>query len=245
MSHVRFRYLLLPAALLPILSGIPQCSPTGNGDELVEFTFNFAEGPQNWISLFTNYHVGDEEWVEIESDYRSLPAPLDTARKALFITGHNHPDDLNMYFKRRLGGLQPNLTYRIEFEVEFATNVPAGCAGIGGPPGEGVTVHADASRYEPEQVVDESVPPPYYRLNLVTDSSDQWYENTKLGDITNSRSSEDEWVFELKTLKGDPSYPMVRTDQEGRLWVIVGTRSGFEGITSLYYAKIVITLRRE
>ena len=244
MSWISFRRTLLPIPLLLVFINTWGCDLTGCGEKAVAYTFDFSTGAQGWTALFTNYYVGEEEWVEIHADYRTLPAPLDTTQGALFITGHNHPDDLNMLFKHQLGGLQPNTTYRITFEIEFATNVPAGLAGIGGAPGEAVTVHADAAPYEPEQVIDESMEPPYYRLNLVTNSGDQWYEDTKLGDITNTRGSEEEWVFELKTLKDSPPYAQARTDSEGRLWLVAGTRSGFEGVSSLYYTRIIAFLRK-
>ena len=34
----------------------------------------------------------------------------------------------------------------------------------------------------------------------------------------------------------------VSTDAEGRAWLIVGTDSGFEGLSALYYARISYTL---
>jgi hypothetical protein len=34
----------------------------------------------------------------------------------------------------------------------------------------------------------------------------------------------------------------ITTDEAGKLWVIIGTDSGFEGITTLYYNNINITL---
>ena len=34
----------------------------------------------------------------------------------------------------------------------------------------------------------------------------------------------------------------VTTDQSGTLWLLIGTDSGFEGTTSLYYASIVARL---
>ena len=36
----------------------------------------------------------------------------------------------------------------------------------------------------------------------------------------------------------------VTTSDDGTLWLVVGTDSGFEGITTLYYDRISVTLRR-
>jgi len=37
----------------------------------------------------------------------------------------------------------------------------------------------------------------------------------------------------------------VDADDEGRVWLIVGTDSGFEGLSVLYYARISYTLALE
>ena len=48
--------------------------------------------------------------------------------------------------------------------------------------------------------------------------------------------------YRLKTLDNANRPLNVATDSEGRLWLIVGTDSGFEGLTRLYYARISYTL---
>jgi hypothetical protein len=58
----------------------------------------------------------------------------------LFISGVNRSDDLFMYWKGQIVGLSPGTSYRASIEVEFATNVPSGCVGVGGSPGESVWI---------------------------------------------------------------------------------------------------------
>lgn len=219
------------------------CSTSGpETDPGVVFHFDFGEGRQGWESLFSNYDVGREEGLELEAGHRTLPEPLDTMKKALYISGENHSDDLNMFFKRRVSGLEPNTTYSVAFEVEIATNAPSGCVGVGGAPGESVTMHAAASASEPERVVDED-PSPYYRLNLVVDyGRHNWYRDTEIGDIANSLRCEEAHrlgsPYRRKRIESDPGHWQVQTDAEGSAWLLVGTRSGFESTTSLYYTEI-------
>ena len=103
---------------------------------------------------FADYPVGQDDFYELVSDYRTLEAPLSTDENALYISGNNHSDDLWMYYKGRVAGLDANRRYSVRFEVEIATRVPNGCFGVGGAPGEGVTVKAGASDVEPESVVE-------------------------------------------------------------------------------------------
>ncbi len=69
------------------------------------------------------------------------------------ISGNNHSDDLWMYHKGHVAGLEPNRRYTVRFEVEIATSVASGCVGVGGAPGEDVTVKAGASTIEPGAVI--------------------------------------------------------------------------------------------
>jgi hypothetical protein len=60
-----------------------------------------------------------------------------------------------MYLKTRVSGLEPSAPYQVSFIVEFATDVPTGCGGAGGSPGESVYVKAGASSVEPSSSVDQ------------------------------------------------------------------------------------------
>ena len=57
-----------------------------------------------------------------------------------------------MYYKGQIAGLSPDTRYRVQFEIEIATSVPNGCVGVGGAPGEGVTVKAGVTDIEPDRI---------------------------------------------------------------------------------------------
>ena len=48
--------------------------------------------------------------------------------------------------------------------------------------------------------------------------------------------------FRRKTLATMAGPVVVEADETGRAWLIVGTDSGFEGLTRLYYDRISFTL---
>src|SRR4051812_24914357 len=124
--------------------------------------FDFSNGAQGWTAEFADYPVGSGSFYELASGYRSLPAPLNS-RGGFFISGNNHSDDLFMYIKRQVTGFEPNTDYEVSLIVEFATDVPAGCGGVGGSPGESVFVKAGASSIEPTTFVDQLG---YLRMNI-------------------------------------------------------------------------------
>ncbi len=118
--------------------------------------------------------------------------------------------------------------------------------GIGGSPGESVYVKAGAVNYEPE-VIEES--DGWLRMNI--DKGNQASEGEdmiNLGTLANPNIDLDTFTGEeyaLMTLDSQEREFSVTTNSEGSVWVIAGTDSGFEGPTTVYYDKIVITFNEE
>ena len=200
---------------------------------------DFSSGQHGWTAGFADYPVGEEASYELKSDYRGLPAPLNRSQNALYISGNNHSDDLFMYWKGKIVGLSPNTTYRTHFELEFATNTPSGCIGVGGSPGESVYVKAGASDIEPEALDMGG----FYQMNIDKGNQSTGGENAVvLGDVANSQpcgGAAPQW--ELKQLASGADAVVVTTDGEGSVWLFMGTDSGFEATTSLYYTWLEVT----
>ena len=113
--------------------------------------------------------------------------------------------------------------------------------GIGGSPGESVFVKAGATAMEPLAKEDASG---WLRMNI--DKGNQGNEGKdmiNLGDVAHPELGEGTGEeYQIKTLSSDGRSFEVVTDADGGLWFIVGTDSGFEGLTALYYGYISIAL---
>ena len=131
----------------------------------------------------------------------------------------------------------------MDFDIELASNTPAGLVGIGGSPGENVYVKAGAVDVEPEIVPDDI---DWLRMNI--DKGNQASEGTdmiNLGTIANPN-------IDLGTFTGEEYAMMnldnqdrpfhVTSDEDGSIWVIIGSDSGFEGATTIYYDSMDIRL---
>lgn len=205
--------------------------------------FSFATDTAGWTADFTDYSVGMEPILELVSGIRRLPAPL-ADRSGLLLGGTNRSDDLFMYITRPVTGLVPNRRYRVSLQFTFATNVPAGCAGIGGAPGESVYVKAGATATEPMKVT---------RGGRIESNIDKGGQATSgrdvvnVGDFTGGGGScgDGQGVYRLKTLSTQGRDPLLTSDASGRLWLVIGTDSGFEGRTEIYYLDGVATLTPE
>ncbi len=214
----------------------------------LSFSYTFDEDAEGWTGDFTDLPVDyDEDMYELEFGYEPLPEELAEHGNALMLSGQNRSDDLFMYVKKLLtadDGIEPETTYRIAFEVEFATDAPAGAVGAGGPPGEAVWVKVGAADVEPVpmEIIEADVP--FYVLNVDKGRQNEDGDNAlRIGDVAKVECGEFD-VYELKTLDNLTSPLEIKSDADGNLWIFVGTDSGFEGRTRLYYNRIDVHLEK-
>ncbi|MFN5995455.1 MAG: hypothetical protein ACK45Y_15320 [Betaproteobacteria bacterium] len=166
----------------------------------------------------------------------SAPAPFQG--QGWRLSGTNRSDDLFIYTKCRLTGLKPQQSYRVDFAADFLTSAPSGCAGVGGAPGEGVTVHAGATAQEPMTLLDGNW---YFRVNL--DRGNQTVggsQSQALGHIGNAVSTCIQRQFAAKTL-GPPAVLQTQADAQGGIWLHVGIDSGFESYSEVYLRSVSVT----
>jgi hypothetical protein len=214
----------------------------------IHLEFNFCQGTQGWQAGFAEYAPEMESMMQLEEGIKPLPSELEIEGTGYYIEGINHSDDLFMFLKRRLGtddGVVAGQEYRIKFTIVFASNAPSGAAGIGGSPGESVFLKVGASTVEPEVYLDSATN--YYLMNVDKGSgnSDSGKAASVIGNIANGLSAN-------KIDMENPPYISLRRQHEheytvtagpdGELWLLVGTDSGFEGLTGIYYQCIAVTL---
>lgn len=235
--------LLIAAPLCTV--ALCGCMPTST--ETITVTSDFANGPLGWVAGVSDYSVDQEEIIEFEAGIRPLPAEISGSASGFFVSSRNRSDDLFVYLKRRIGTteqLEPNTTYRLSFTVTIASNAPSGCAGVGGAPGEGLYVKVGGSTTEPV-----TLPPDaegYYALSVDKgNQSSGGPAGTVIGDIANGDECNDPTNAPYKTIVRSGAHTTsVTTDANGDLWLLVGTDSAFEGLTQIYYQRIVAVLTR-
>jgi hypothetical protein len=240
------RWMVVSIVLVAFLIAGVGCTraPDGAPDEL-RFEYGFGESAHGWTGDFSDLPVDYEADIyELEFAHTARPEELGTGN-ALMLTGHNRSDDLFMFVKKGLttaDGIQPNTTYRIVFEVEFGTDAPAGAVGIGGPPGEAVWVKVGAAPIEPVPVEEAAMGDLYYLMNVDKGHQNEDGEHAvRIGDVAKEHSDDFD-TYELKTLDNAAAPLEMTSDSDGNLWLFVGTDSGFEGRTTLYYTSITATL---
>lgn len=237
---------LLAASILSV--GLMSCDndvntapdPISNvpSDPAPTFSFDFNVEDYNTEVIFSDYPQGEEIFYELTSAFENLP-DIFSGTKGWKLSGNNHSDDLFMGIKLPTNGLLGATLYRATLDVEFVTNVSKGCMGIGGPPGEGVSVKLAASKDEPTNELDNS---DIYRLNIdIGNQIQSGTEGLTVGNIANSIECGADLVYEKKTLSMTESIDVMSND-DGTVWLTVGFDSGFEGNTEIFITKLTANI---
>jgi hypothetical protein len=237
---------VLSAPLAVACAGGTTPMPTTTPPAALRASFDFRTGDNGWVAGFSDYPPGQEQFFELDSGIRALPTEIGSAN-GYFIAGNNHSDDLFMFLKRKLGqaeGVKPSTTYRLKFTIVVASNAPSGCYGVGGAPG-GVPLKAGGSDIEPQPVV-QSISG--YRMNVDKDGVPGGLGGPAgeiVGTIANGipceQTSPNNQPFVSLTKQHTGAFT-VKSSAQGDLWLLVGTDSGFEGKTALYYQRIDVEL---
>ncbi|MBK7259548.1 MAG: T9SS type A sorting domain-containing protein [Ignavibacteriae bacterium] len=196
--------------------------------------FTFESGLDGWTCDFADYPVTDSLFYELSWGHAALPWPLSTADSTIRISGNNHSDDLFMFLKKRITGLTPHHAYRVTITVDVASRYPTNAAGVGGAPGEGVVFKAGAVMDEPMKVQDGG----NYRMNI--DKGDQSQRGADMDTIGHAGVTDTTTAYTM-IRRTNAAHPCtVTADASGAVWICIGTDSGFEATTTLYFDRITV-----
>lgn len=231
MRFKRFCSLGVAAAIgMSILAGTAAAKETTAG-----LTFDFNQNDGGFTPIFSDYpnEQGVEEFYELRSGHEEVP--IAEAGKGLFLSGNNHSDDLFMGYYKDLIGLVPETEYQFTVRFQLATNVGNDMIGIGGAPGESVFVKCGVASKEPENSLDSLN---HFCLNI--DKGSQSTSGSDMIVVGNLAKEEinrpGEYEFnEIETKV------IARTDEVGTAYLVIGTDSGFEGVTSYYLDDISVS----
>ncbi|MBA2605510.1 MAG: PEP-CTERM sorting domain-containing protein [Acidobacteria bacterium] len=215
--------------------------------QTIELDYDFRRGGTlGWTADFADYPPNIGTGYELDARLRFMPRKLTRVpKRGFYIQGHNRSADLFMFLKRRLttaDGIVAGQTYRIEYVIKLASNAPSRCVGIGGAPGESVFLKAGASSIEPLAVLQ-----PNGYLRMYVDKGNQAQSGAAAsvaGNIANGIPCEQAFPYYPFALiqRSHQHTTDVMATSNGELWLLVGTDSGFEGLTRLYYQSIRVKL---
>ncbi len=202
--------------------------------------FDFATGPHGWTPAFCDYPVGEEDAHELFAGSSRLPDPLDQSRRALVISGNNVGEDLFMYYRRKIDGLEPGRDYLISFTLEIASDAPSGCIDACGKYPGGPALLAGASQEEPVPIKVEG----WHRFPLEK-GRPAWDEQTVVP-IGNASAGHmdcsDNAPYEIRRFRTGIRRVKATASPTGELWLFFGTDSRVPETTKLYYTRLTLGL---
>jgi len=202
---------------------------------------DFSQDLDQWVGDFADLPIeATAEQYQLAYGYEALPDEVNEQQQhAPMLQGQNSSDDLFMWMTRPLSGLKPHTKYQAVFALELASNAPAGALGIGGAPGESVYLKAGVSIEKPQRVAVAGD----WRMNIDKGHQSQGGEDAVvLGHIAVDTPIEPEPPYRLKTFTNAEQPFEFTTEDSEEVWLVIGTDSGFEGFTRLYYPHIQVTL---
>lgn len=242
-----FKKSLLVLPLLGLLSACGSDNDDIKADPNTKMLhIDFNDSITGWKAGFADYPAGEEEFYELGSGHANLPAALTTTRKGFKVTGNNHSDDLFMFITKQVDGLEPNTRYDLRFKVTFGTNAQNNCMGIGGSPGNSVWIKVGATKNEPKAVNDGAG---FLLLNW--DKGNQAAGGSDAiiaGDFANSQecsATDVVTTYLKKTLITEKGAYSAVSDDKGNLWLMLGTDSGFEGTTTIYFMELEVAATKK
>ncbi|MFL5348614.1 MAG: hypothetical protein ACJ8AT_27780 [Hyalangium sp.] len=240
MALHRPRTLLLLSLLLGLSTACSEALDVPDAAGRRDLLFAFDDSTQAWTASFTDVSTAQASDVGFVFERRDVPAETGSMGGALFLSGKNVSDDLFMFLTHPVSDLRPEAQYSLTFELELASNAPSGCTGVGGAPGESVFLKAGAASVQPERVTTSAGA---YRLNVDKGDQSMGGANAQvLGDIANGSTDCATPPYRRITRDNHGNSFRVTSDAQGQLWLLLGTDSGFEGTTSLYFDTIRVVL---
>ncbi|GAB3032250.1 hypothetical protein [Bowmanella dokdonensis] len=207
----------------------------GNRDKALNF--DFEQTSHGWMAGFSDYPADNADSYELESGLKTLPT--DSQKQGFMLSGMNRSDDLFMYIKGKVTGLEPSTRYIATLDMTFLSNAGEDCVGVGGAPGESVYVKFGFGENEPRQVD--------YYLNLDKGNQSNGGQNANvIGNVAAEHSDCSGEVFASKRLQTTSQNRLEFTSTaEGSIWLFIGTDSGYEGLTTVYIDSLGMALLRK
>jgi hypothetical protein len=209
---------------------------SGSSNQPIAFEYDFESGAQGWTAGFSDYPSDYEDLSIYELASGVMSLPTDSTKHGFYLAGHNRSDDLFMFIKTKVTGLQASSRYVADIQIDMLSNKGEDCFGIGGSPGSSVYIKYGFGDIEPKQAD--------YYLNLDKGNQVADGANAKtIGDVVIPGKTCEFGEFASKVISNTHEKQLNFTSNaDGSIWLFAGSDSAFEGFTQLYYDKLSFKL---
>jgi hypothetical protein len=195
--------------------------------------YDFSTDTYGWQGDFADYKAKDSLKSQLLYGFSNRPANISNFddQKSIMLSGNNLSNNLFMFLKKKVDGLIPNKEYTVVFEVEFGANVAVLSSE------DSIYLKVGAAQREPKKIIQSD----YYRINIDKGIAayDGGNDMTVIGSIgTSVEYSNDYTLVKKSNFSSAKQVIAVRANNDGEVWLVVGTDSAYKGSMSIYYTSI-------
>lgn len=192
------------------------------------FESTFDTGTEDWTGDAALYTSTQSDSVGFTMSQGKILNYSDTTVRALAVQATNTGDSLFYFIKKKISGLDPNLTYKVAFQINMVTSYPDTTLSSGTL----IYIKAGASTEEPTKALSGN----YYSVSIAKGAiGKSGTEMLYLGDAGNGIDS-----TALASIVRDNANLAVevKPSSAGEIWLCVGTETTYKGKIQLYYDRI-------
>lgn len=208
---------------------------TPKDNTVKNLAYNFENGDNGFEAIFADY--GDDgnnyETYEMKHEHKSLPVG---STKGLYLSAYNRSDDLFMGYVKKITGLEKNKNMKFDISFKIATNAEDDSFGAGGSPATSVYVKAGVVNQKPKVEKDSANIFRFSNID-VGRQSNGGKDAKVIGNLAKPEKSPSGFV--LKPMNASVN---ATSNNMGEVWLLVGTDSGYEGLSEYYIDDVMIKI---
>ena len=195
---------------------------------IIFFDSTFESGLDNWTGDFAFYKSTQESAVKFNVKEDVLPASLKSALHGLKLEGTNQGDSILLFIKKKVTNLDPAKTYKVAYQIDFASNLPDTLSGAG----RIAYLKAGASTEEPKKTLINS----YYSVSIKSGNvAKSGSELLLLGNLANGLDST---YYKAVSRNNANLAVQVKPSAAGEIWLCVAISTTYKGNISMYFDRI-------
>lgn len=200
---------------------------------------DFNQGIDGWTPGVADYY-DDDAPSETGFGWSKLPPGSNLSGNGYYLTSHNNSDNVMTYAKRQYGGFVAGAKYKLTFAMSHATDASLDCMGAGGSRGASIYMVVAASGEEPKTVKQANGE---YRLNLDRGNNAESGTQGKVLGLLGSEQLECGGGGWAKVTRQSDEAIAVTADKDGKLWIVLGSDSGFESANAFYLLSATVNVK--
>jgi hypothetical protein len=201
---------------------------------------SFTESQSGWQINVADYDtVIGKDSLKLTSQIAAFPSPLPISGKALLVRSNNYGPSLFTFLTKKITGLQPEQTYSVQLEADLITRFPRNDSAVFVvSPETALFLKSAVTNQAPEVKVNGS------KIVLNLDKGALGLPGKDFKMLSENTFPTDT-VYSMKQFKTANDFFTVTPDEQGNIWICIGTETAFKGQTVVYYERIKINIKEK